>query len=65
MHVQELTDGLGLVYKIPYRRARAWPGRRVRARAKESCIQGWVAQGKNTRPSSRSVSVRGCGGINP
>ena len=27
------------VYKIPYRRARAWPLGRVRARAKESCIQ--------------------------
>ena len=30
---------LTLVYKIPYRRARAWPSGRVRARAKESCIQ--------------------------
>ena len=33
----------GVVYKIPYRRARAWPSvqplGRVRARAKESCIQ--------------------------
>ena len=36
-----------VVYKIPYRRARAWPSGcivqplgRVRARAKESCIQG-------------------------
>ena len=31
-----------IVYKIPYRRARAWPSGcigRVRARAKESCIQ--------------------------
>ena len=31
-----------LVYKIPYRRARAWPGGcigRVRARAKVSCVQ--------------------------
>ena len=36
-----------VVYKIPYRRARAWPSGcigqvplgRVRARAKESCIQ--------------------------
>ena len=28
-----------LVYKIPYRRARDWPLGRVRARAKESCIQ--------------------------
>ena len=27
------------VYKIPYRRARAWPLDRVRARAKVSCIQ--------------------------
>ena len=35
------TDIL-VVYKIPYRRVRAWPGGcigRVRARAKESCIQ--------------------------
>ena len=32
-----------IVYKIPYRRARAWPSGcigRVRARLKESCIQG-------------------------
>ena len=29
-----------VVYKIPYRRARAWPSGRVRARAKVSCIQG-------------------------
>ena len=29
------------VYNIPYRRARAWPLGRVRARAKESCIQ-WL-----------------------
>ena len=28
-----------IVYKIPYRRARAWPSGQVRARAKESCIQ--------------------------
>ena len=28
-----------IVYKIPYRRARAQPLGRVRARAKESCIQ--------------------------
>ena len=28
-----------LVYKIPYRRARAWPSGKVRARAKVSCIQ--------------------------
>ena len=28
-----------LVYKIPYRRTRAWPLGRVRARAKVSCIQ--------------------------
>ena len=28
-----------VVYKIPYRHARAWPLGRVRARAKESCIQ--------------------------
>ena len=30
----------GFVYKIPYRRLRAWPLGRVRTRAKESCIQG-------------------------
>ena len=30
---------LNVVYKIPYRRARAWPLGRVRARAKVSCIQ--------------------------
>ena len=34
------THGLALVYKIPYRRVRAWPsGCRVRARATVSCIQ--------------------------
>ena len=36
-------DGGGVVYKIPYRLASAWPSGcicRVRARAKESCIQG-------------------------
>ena len=33
------TFARALVYKIPYRHARAWPGGRVRARAKVSCIQ--------------------------
>ena len=35
-----------VVYKIPYRLARAWPSGRVRARAKVYCIQNfWKNQG--------------------
>ena len=45
-----IQDTFALVYKIPYRRARAWPSGfvqplgRVRARAKESCIQPLLAR---------------------
>ena len=34
---------VSFVYKIPYRRARAWPSGRVRARVKVSCIQRYLA----------------------
>ena len=37
--MEETPEDRVPVYKIPYRRARAWPSGLVRARAKVSCIQ--------------------------